>query len=61
MGVVKIVFKSSCVSSENVTEKDIKCFDWEANEKFYTFFLNEEENKVISIPVDNVLYVEDFL
>lgn len=61
MGAVKIVFKPSCVPSENVIEKEINCFDWEVNKNFYTFFLNEQKNKVISIPVDNVLYVEDFL
>ena len=61
MYVVKVVFKSSCVSSENITEREIKCFDWQVNENFYTFYLNEQENRVISIPVDNVLYVEDYL
>lgn len=61
MYVVKVVFKSSCVSSENITEREIKCFNWSVNENFYTFYLNEKENMVISIPVNNVLYVEDFL
>lgn len=62
MNVVKVIFKFSCAKSEDVTEeKSIRCFDWVVNENFYTFFLNEQKDKVISIPVDNVLYVEDFL
>lgn len=61
MYVVKVVFKSSCVSSENIKEKEIKCFDWQVNENFYTFYLNEQQDRAISIPVNNVLYVEDFL
>lgn len=61
MSVVKVVFKLTCVSSEDNKERKIMCFDWEVNKNFYTFFLNEQKNKVISIPVDNVLYVEDFL
>ena len=62
MNVVKVIFKFSCSTSEDVEqEKSIRCFDWVVNENFYTFFLNEQKDKVISIPVDNVLYVEDFL
>lgn len=59
MDVVNVVFKSFCISSEKFLEQKIKCFGWEVNENFYTFFLNKQKNKVISIPVNNVLYVED--
>lgn len=41
--------------------KEVKNFGWEVDDQFYTFWLNEEKTKVLSVPVKNVRYVEDKL
>ena len=41
--------------------KEIECYYWQNNEHYYTFFLDHYDNKVISIPRENVWYVEDIL
>ena len=54
---VKIVFSAE----ERNNVKICVCYDWMVNEKFYTFFLDEDKTKVVSIPKERVKYVEDIL
>jgi hypothetical protein len=54
---VKIVFSAE----EGNDVKFCVCYDWMVNERFYTFFLDEEKTKVISIPKEKIKYVEDVI
>lgn len=54
---VKIVFSAE----EKNDVKICVCYDWMVNERFYTFFLDEDKTKVVSIPKERVKYVEDIL
>ena len=51
----------TCIYFKNKKCKKIKNFDWEPDDQFYTFWLDEEKTKALSVPVENILYVEDVL
>lgn len=56
---VKVVFRDP--RNKDIT---ILCVNWETGSKQYTFWLDtvdKPESKVIVIPIENVLYVEDLL
>lgn len=54
---VKIVFSAE----EGNDVKICECYDWMVNERFYTFFLDKEKTKVVSIPKEKIKYVEDLI
>lgn len=54
MGLTYIKFKDK-------TYKEVENFYWQVNDKFYTFWRDEKKTKALSIPVENILYVEDIL
>lgn len=59
MCLVKVVF-----DNVNECEKVIRCVDWEIGKRTYTFWLDtvdKQESKIISIPIEKVLYVEDII
>lgn len=49
------------VKFKDQSYKQVENFGWIVSEKFYSFCLNEDNSKVLSIPVENVQYVEDKL
>lgn len=49
------------VNFKDQNYKQVENFGWIVTEKFYSFWLNEDHSKVLSIPVENVQYVEDKL
>ena len=51
----------TCIYFKNKMVKEVKNFCWQVNDKFYTFWLDEENTKALSVPVENILYVEDIL
>lgn len=54
MGLTYIKFK-------NQTYKEVENFGWIVTEEFYSFWLSEDNMKVLSVPIENVLYIEDKL
>lgn len=54
MDLTYIVFKDQM-------RKEVENFGWQVDDQFYTFWLNGEKTKVLSVPVENVQYVEDKL
>ena len=42
-------------------ERVIECYGWTCNEIYYIFFLTQDNEKILSIPKENVFYVEDII
>lgn len=68
MDKVKVVFKVDNVplsydnhGNINQFEKIIECESWKVGDRLYTFWLDKEFENCVSIPIENVLYVEDLI
>ena len=63
MEKVKVVFHPMFDGFGDVVakEREIDCYGWSCNENYYIFFLTQDERKVLSIPKENVMYVEDIV
>ena len=63
MGKVKVVLHPMFDGFGDVVtkEREIDCYSWSCNENYYIFFLTQDERKVLSIPKENVMYVEDIV
>lgn len=44
-----------------VKEREIECYGWTCNDSYYCFSLTPDAKKVLSIPKENVFYVEDIV
>ena len=63
MGKVKLVFHPMLDGFGDIQtkERSIECYGWYFNENYYVFFLTQDNKKVLSIPKENVFYVEDII
>ena len=63
MEKVKLVFHPMLDEFGDVQakEREIECYGWDCNENYYIFFLTQDREKVLSIPKENVFYVEDII
>ena len=63
MEKVKIVFHPMLDGFGDIQTKErvIECYGWSCNENYYAFFLTQDNKKVLSIPKENVFYVEDII
>ena len=60
---VKIVFHPMLDGFGDIktNERVIECYGWTSNDNYYGFFLTQDKKKVLSIPKENVFYVEDII
>ena len=42
-------------------QRVIECYGWDCSENYYYFFLTQDKKKILSIPKENVFYVEDII
>ena len=63
MEKVKIVFHPMLDGFGDIqtNEREINCFGWKCDENYYYFFLVWDSRKMLNIPKENVLYVEDII
>lgn len=61
MGKVKLVFHPMLDGFGDIqtNERIIECYDWGCNDNYYYFNLSPDA--VLSIPKENVFYVEDII
>ena len=63
MEKVKIVFHPMFDGFGDVqtNEREVECYGWGCNDSYYYFNLSQDAKKVLSIPKENVFYVEDII
>ena len=63
MEKVKLVFHPMLDGFGDVqtNEREIECYGWTCNDNYYAFLLTQDGKKVLSIPKENVFYVEDII
>lgn len=63
MEKVKLVFHPMLDEFGDVQTKErvIECYGWNCNENYFSFFLTQDRKKVLTIPKENVFYVEDII